>query len=526
MTVFHLRFAKIDFAEVTVSERNSALAQRGNQMKDGLPQWSGLSDGPSEGRFPLAVEGYPMRCVESLVPGVTTVTPHARYYSLHAYVATLGNVGGLDTTKILRRCEVVFAAVSILHARHSPDAHRGMSQAHGHDKIVDSMSDGVLRVAKLAAPESYAQAKRGFFGPYLASERSLGLLLADDQNMLPGERSDRRMLHEGFDGLLDLAMLDEIPCSVLEDWPSLCLCGEQAAERSWLRSVMFPASTASERSGSDRRSQTALMLSRLIEMYEPEDISNTLSRKLIADSQTYDDRQLQGLQIVPAWRGVALRRWYTWAWRDLWRWLVNENVIGVVPVSQFQGALAEQLPEQTVAQFRRNLPPGMVEGSLMDAEYDGSVCELGDGPRNLAWLVIGAGRSGRLGEHMGPYFEGGERELRNYELTPLWLQEFLDQRDGRSIRDVGVELCGILLARSQRIALAKSTFKKGQWRVPARVTIRDGYVFRDSNEGGGPVSLRWDQLTQVMCGLGMVKRVRDGHGQGDRWTLGVNGSGA
>ncbi|MET3718941.1 hypothetical protein [Arthrobacter sp. UYEF21] len=399
-----------------------------------------------------------------------------------------------------------------------------MSLAHGHDKIVDSMSDGVLRVSELAAPGSYAQAKRGFLGPYLASERSLGLLLADDQHMHPGANSDHKVLQHAFAGLLDLAVLDEIPSLELDEWPSLCLCGEQAAERAWLRSVMFPASTVSVRSGSDRRSQTSLMLCRLIEMFEPEDISNALSRKLIADSRTYEDPQLQGLQIVPAWRGVVLRRWYTWAWRDLWRWLVNENVIGVVPVSQLQGALAEQLPEQTVAKFRRNLPPGMVAGSLVDAEYDGSVRALGPGPRNLAWLIIGAGRSGQLGEQVGPYFEGGERELRNYELTPVWLQAFLDQRDDRPLRDVAVELCAILLARSQRIALAKSTFKNGHWRVPARVTLRDGYVFRDSNEGGGPVSLRWDQLTQVMCGLGMVKRVRGDQGQRDRWTLGANGS--
>lgn len=467
-----------------------------------------------------------MRCVESLLPGVTTVTPHARYYSLHAYVATLGVVGDLESMEILRRCEVVFAAVSILHARRSPGTHLGMSQAHGHALIVDSMSDGVLRVAELAAPGSYAQAKRGFLGPYLASERSLGLLLADESRLHPGEASDQKMLQYAFEGLLDLALLDEIPTSVLEEWPSLCLCGEQAAERAWLRSVMFPASGATERSGADRRSQTSLMLCRLIEMFEPEDVSNTLSRKLIADGQTYDDRQLRGLQIIPAWRGVVLRRWYTWAWRDLWRWLVNKNVIGAVPVSQLQGALSDQLPEQTVAQFRRSLPPGMVAGSLKDAEYAPSVGEMEPGGlRNLAWLIIGAGRSGRLGEQVGPYFESREREHRNYELTPAWLQEFLDQRDSRSIRDVAFELSGIVIARSQRIALAKSTFKNGQWRVPARVTIRDGYVFRDSNEGGGPVSLRWDQLTQVMAGLGMVKRVRGDHGQGDRWMLEANGFG-
>jgi hypothetical protein len=38
------------------------------------------------------------------------------------------------------------------------------------------------------------------------------------------------------------------------------------------------------------------------------------------------------------------------------------------------------------------------------------------------------------------------------------------------------------------------------------------------------VSLRWDQLTQVMSGLGMVRRVPgDPRGAAERWTLVRNG---
>lgn len=64
--------------------------------------------------------------VEELLPGVTTVTPHARYYSLHAYVATaLSAHGELDPVDTLRRCEVVFGAISILNSRRFPDQHLG-----------------------------------------------------------------------------------------------------------------------------------------------------------------------------------------------------------------------------------------------------------------------------------------------------------------------------------------------------------------------------------------------------------------
>ena len=45
--------------------------------------------------------------------------------------------------------------------------------------------------------------------------------------------------------------------------------------------------------------------------------------------------------------------------------------------------------------------------------------------------------------------------------------------------------------------------KRGTFQVPTRVFVRDGFVFRDSREGGGGVSLRWDQLTTVLAGAGL-----------------------
>lgn len=494
-------------------------------MTSEAPQWSGRDDGLYTGRFPLAVEGYPMRRVEELLPGVTTVTPHARYYSMHAYVATVFSAHqNLDPVDTLRRCEIVFAAISILHARRFPDQHRGMSQAHGHYIISASMQDGELDVARLAAPKAYAQAKRGFLGPYLASERLLRLITPEGELIAPGQNSNESVLKRAFEGLLGLARMDSVSCEALENYKHLCLCGQDAFERHWLRSVMFPAQLPGEIVTPDRRSQTATMLRRLIEMYEPENLSAELSRKLIADSRTYTDNQLGNLAILPAWRGVVLRRWYTWAWRDLWRWLINEKMTGAVPIVQLQSALSEQLPHQKLSSFRNDLPHSMDGKNLFDAEYQPEIGAMDPGSRNLAWLLIGASRVGRLSEHVAPYFESPARERRNYELTPSWLKDFMDRRNDYPVRDVAFELSGVLLARSQRVAMSKSSFVNGRWRVPTRLTVRDGYAFRESNEGGGPVSLRWDQLTQVMSGLGMVRRVPYGPGaSADRWTLTQNG---
>ncbi len=494
-------------------------------MSSETPRWSGRDDGLYTGRFPLAVEGYPMRRVEELLPGVTTVTPHARYYSLHAYVATAVSAHkDLNPVDTLRRCEVVFGAISILHARRFPEQHRGMSQAHGHDIISASMRDGELHVAALAASGSYAKATRGFLGPYLASERLLGLIASGGELMSPGPKSDEEGLKLAFKGLLDLAQMDSIPCNTLDGYSNLCLCGQHALERNWLQSIMFPPRLLGDVATHSRRTQTALMLCWLIGMYEPDNLSLELSRKLIADSRTYTDDQLRHLEILPAWRGVVLRRWYTWAWRDLWRWLVNEQMTGAVPIAQLQNALSDHFPDQKLSNFRMELPEGVQRGRLVDAEYDPAISSLEAGPRNLAWLMIGAGRVGQLSDHVAPYFESTERERRNYELSPSWLRDFLNQRSDHSMRDVAHELTGVLLARSQRVAMSKASFTNGRWRVPTRLTVRDGYAFRESNEGGGPVSLRWDQLTQVMSGLGMVKRVPgDTRGMAERWTLARNG---
>lgn len=51
------------------------------------PAWSAPGLDIAAGRYPLAVERHVMRMADLLVPGVTTVTPHARYYALHALIA-------------------------------------------------------------------------------------------------------------------------------------------------------------------------------------------------------------------------------------------------------------------------------------------------------------------------------------------------------------------------------------------------------------------------------------------------------
>ena len=58
------------------------------------PVWTSGREGRHAGRFPLAVERHAMAQVAHLLPGITTVTAHARYYTLHAAVFAEGENEG------------------------------------------------------------------------------------------------------------------------------------------------------------------------------------------------------------------------------------------------------------------------------------------------------------------------------------------------------------------------------------------------------------------------------------------------
>lgn len=472
------------------------------------PFWSDGETGRMAGRFPLSVESFPMARVAELLPGVTTVTPHAKYYALHSYIASelAGGKVDHDWIDFFRRCEVVVGAASTLHLQAEPLAHSGLAAPHGHDKIVAAIeAEGLVPVADLAGPRAYAQAKRGFLGPYLGSERAMGLVSDAGGGLQPGSWVAESGMPRLFAGLKDLALQDQVALADLESRSDLCVCGQGGRERPWLSQVFFP-DLVDPASPAAKRRQTAIMLLRLVEMYSPDDVSRGLEQQLVADTWVRQDATLSGLDVVPAWRGVVLRRWFSGAWRDLWAWLVNEQLTSAVPTAVLREVLTDQLPNMTVREFLFDLPAAMEEGEPTSAEFHRDVGDLNAGSRSLARIMIGATRAGKLGEREAPYFENRALEARNRELTPHWMLNYLDERMSRSMKLVGPEIIDLVLRRAQRVAMAKASYKDGRLVIPSRVGVRDGVVFADSREGGGPVSLRWNQLAQVLCGLGYLER--------------------
>jgi hypothetical protein len=154
------------------------------------------------------------------------------------------------------------------------------------------------------------------------------------------------------------------------------------------------------------------------------------------------------------------------------------------------------LPDETVRQFRDSLPPSRTrEGRPAPAELDPTIQNADPALGNLRILALGSQRARDLTGRELYGFQGRDPADIYEQLAPTWLAERLDEWSDRSIRDLARWMTEVLLNRSQRLALAKARLTQdGTLRVPTRVHTRDEFVFRDSDEGTGAVSLRWDQL--------------------------------
>ena len=106
-----------------------------------------------------------------------------------------------------------------------------------------------------------------------------------------------------------------------------------------------------------------------------------------------------------------------------------------------------------------------------------------------------------------------------FGIAPAWMASQLDAWNDRSVRDFASWLTDVMLNRSQRLALRKARpdVKKGILKIPTRVYLRDGFVFCDSAETGGPASLRLDQLAGILAGMGLLAR------EAGIWALGPRG---
>lgn len=472
------------------------------------PVWSGPPQSDYSGRYPLSVERHVMTSVAHLLPGVTTVTPHARYFAVHALIAAEVERLNLDVAaaqRLMRRAEVALGAITLVHGDAS---HPGTISPHGGERIRAGLDESGVDIAALSRPEGYAKARWGFWSPYLASGALLGLAEWRDGSIALSPRAEVGPLREGLGDLLELARKDHLSYAELASHDHLCLCAAAgSSDGSLLTRRLLPSDPSPESHG-DRRSQTIRMLLRLYHLNPGAD--SQLWSYLAFEPQVAEDAVLAGLQITAAWTGVVLRNRMVQAWRDLWKWLVHE-IGGMSYVGIVAEALAEHLPVGTVDDFVQALPEVVdPKGRLLPAELQ----VTSSAPMShLETLAICARRSreGMPSPRVGAYFEHPSEV--GSQLTPSWMADRLEEWRVRPARDFAAWLVSALFERSHWIALRKAGFdgRTGTYRVPTRVSVREnGQLIQYADESGGGVGLRWSQLSSVIGELGLLRRDASG----------------
>ena len=296
----------------------------------------------------------------------------------------------------------------------------------------------------------------------------------------------------------------------------LCVCvGGEHPDGAWLANLMCePGAPAEAGSRSATRRQTIQLLARVVATHPVRYFTRDVGHVLAFGDFLTADAVTSGIDAAAAWRGVVLRNYSVGAWRRLWSWLV-EQVDGLVPIEEVADRFAAELPDMTVDSFLSSLPATQsTTGAPWPAEHD--LRWAGD-PLPLAELRVLATSARRVDELTGRVRDAflGQRGV---ELGPEWVQRRLDEARPMKLRDVARRLTYDLVARSQRIALAKARRRAdGTLWLPTRLHERGGLLYRTSQEGRGDVGLRLDQLGNVLATCGVL------HFDDQHWSVTSSG---
>ena len=471
------------------------------------PEWSAQGLDIRAGRYPLSVERHVMRMADLLVPGVTTVTPHARYYALHALVAAEAAARKLSISQsqdLLRRAEVALAAVSFAHTHQNP----WLPRAHGTDALAGKLHGGEIDMAEASQPgkSGYVRNIWGFWNPYAASEVTLRILSRGNMPV-PGEACDEMAVRSGLDGLLDLANETRLVVQDLDRYDELCVCsGGRAADGRWLAQLLCARGEDTGREGASARQDTIRLMARVMQTHEIRSPGLDILPMFAFGDYITSDSITESLTVTPAWRGVALRNYAVGAWRRIWSWLV-EQVAGLTLVADFTERFCEVFPTQTVDAFVAELPPTATStGAPAPSEQFLRTSDLPLPVREFAVLAANSRRVDELSGRVRDAFLG----QRGVELGPEWVSRRLAEAGAMPLRDFARKLATDLLVRAQRVALSKARREAdGSLWLPTRLHERGDFLFKTSEEGRGDVGLRLDQLTTVLAGAGVL-HVADG----------------
>jgi hypothetical protein len=443
-----------------------------------------------------------MAMVDTLVPGVSTLTRFARYYTLYWALADFAEEHGLEAPEcqsLLRRAEVALALVS-------------------RDSCFDRVNSLVDRgeSARLAevGTVSYSPRPWGFWSQYGGPSAALGTVEVKGGALRRGRHACPPALRAMFRPLLELVRrrpfhLDDAPA-----FAGLALDRLDAADMVPVRELFTATRNgrhdAHEWTGNDHtRRATLRILIRAVQL-RPSTVNwADALRECVAYGNTLDtDPVLSKEERAQAWRGVLLRHHSVGAWRRLWAELVEQVRAdgGSVTRDDLHAWISSEVPEMTVRDFVMNCP-AIVDpaGHPLPAEEQiHAALDTVEG--DLAVLLVGGLRLDQLTGKSLAAFLGRKPGGRGQFLDPSWVAFQQREHRNRSMGEFARALVDDMLAQSRRVALRKLTVDtEGRMTLFTRLHERNGRYFADQPEGAGNVGLRLEQLGFMAVQLGLFE---------------------
>jgi hypothetical protein len=453
------------------------------------------------GRYPLGVEAPVLGMVATLVPGVSTLSRIARYYSLYWALADSAGRGQLDADAcltVLRRAEVGLALAS----REAGDE----LPAHGVDQVTTLA--GKTNAAMLAevGRQSYSPRTWGFWSQYGGPSQTLGIVGVDAYALRPSRHECPAAVRAMFEPLLSRAAHRPVEWDEAGDFADLAIDMTGTPDIGPLR-ALFTATRRGTHAPADwvgndhTRRATLRILARSVQLQPLAASSAAALRSAVAYGSHVDSDLVLSAERdrALAWRGVLLRHHSVGAWRRLWARVVGHVVDGDGSLTRedLHDWISGEMDGVTLRGFQAQLPAVCDEGGNPAPAEDTVRAVDRSASSDLAILLLGAARAGQLQGRAAQAFLG-RAGGRGQFLDPSWVAHQAREHRDHQLAEFARAIVDDMLAQSRRVALRKlQVGKNGRMTLFTKLQERNGRYFATQREGDGNVGLRIVQLTAI-----------------------------
>lgn len=473
------------------------------------------------GMYPLAVESAVLRMVDRLVPGVSTQTYLARYYSLYWAIADIAGQRDLDAAacrQLVRRAEAALGWASIWNPE--TGALDGPGGVHGSNRIRALVEAGVAEtMAAEGTAGVYSPRAWGFWSQYGGSCITVGAVSVHKTALRPGPARCPEVVTDLFAPLLTVCVDRPVRRDELEGIAHLAHMTPDAVDAQPLSELLLgqPCDGRAATGNDVTRRAAFRILGRGAQIAgddSDKDWTDLLRAGVAYGDLLETDPVLAREERAPAWRGTALRHHTVGAWRVLWADLVEVVMSkgGNATKNTIYAWARGGVRDGTVRDFVANLPSIQdAHGNPLPAEAEIGQDHEAFGPfeRQLAVLLLGAQRDRVLEDTALKAFRGGRIDAHQF-LDPGWIGERCDAYLDRPLAEFACVIVDDMLAQSRRVALRKTTIDTdGHMTTFTKLHEREGIYFASGSEGRENVSLRVDQLGGLLIQLGHVERTDD-----------------